>query len=250
MSWYAANWKYRVPVAVDNTAGSTGNVDVTFAVPSDFDLFWLNCNQTDARDVRICDSDGRTLVAYELENFSLANRSLTVELHTLAVTASTMHQVWMYWGYASAVSGATSITPSSPKTGYVELSRPTGRIVQVAPEQPGVVKPRNILTKEANEQVWIWWDFRALLHRRMETYSGSSAYEEIARASLVDIQAATSSQAAMIDTTATRFLDGQVGTLAKAGTSGTDYTAICRVVTTSTRTLEGRALLKVQNVAE
>lgn len=107
------------------------------------------------------------------------------------------------------------------------------------------------MTKASAEQVWVWFDFSPVLHRRVEGYNSDKGFEELADVTLVDVQLAAASQAAMIDATLTRFVEGGiVRMLVKAGASGTDYTAICRVTTTYGQTLEGRALIKVRNVSE
>lgn len=251
MSWYNASWKYRAPLAIDNTAGGAGSADATCALPADWDFFWSTINQTDGRDLRVCDSDGITLLTYDLNGFNLANRALTVEIDNYTLVASATRQVWIYWGNSGAAAANSVFAPAAPKTAYALVAAPGARLVRVGPQRPGETKPRNVVTKASAEQVYLYFDFSPVLHRRVEQYSSDKGYEELADVTSVDVQTGGASQAAMFDATTTRFLDGGiVRMLVKAGTSGTDYTAICRCTTSYGQTIEGRALIKVRNVAE
>ena len=96
MSWYDNAWLRRQSITVD-TIGGGGTVDITIAVPVDWDQFWNEINQTDGRDIRICDADGRTLLTYNLESFSLATRTLIIEVDAYAAPGLGMCQIWIYW---------------------------------------------------------------------------------------------------------------------------------------------------------
>lgn len=251
MSWYNDTWKYRAPLAIDNTAGGAGAADVTCVVPTDWDVFWDAVNQTDARDVRVCDSNGATLLTYDLSGFNLSNRALTVEIDNYTLVASATRQVWLYWGNAAASTAVSAFAPAAAKSAYALVNAAGARLVRVGPQRPGETKPRNVITKASAEQVWVWFDFSPVLHRRAERYNSDKGFEELADVTLVDVQLSAASQAAMIDATLTRFVEGGiVRMLVKAGASGTDYTAICRCTTSYGQTVEGRALIKVRNVSE
>lgn len=252
MSWYDAAWKYRIPIAMDNTAGATANIDLSMSIPADFDAFWDNV-QSDGDDIRITGADGRTLATYDVESFNATTKTGTLEVDNYACQASTMQQLWLYWGNSSATNAESSVTPSSAVSGYICQETPTGFVVVVQPERQGATQPRNRFQKGSNEQITIWFDFRGMLHQRQKPNEGSVLLEEIDYVSLVQVETGGAAQAAMVDATKTRFVDGFVGMLVKAGSSGTNYTAICRVVTTGgsiARTLEGRAYFAVRNVTE
>lgn len=251
MSWYNDSWKYRAPLAIDNTAGGAGAADITCVVPVDWDFFWDTVNQTDARDVRVCDSDGRTLLTYDLDGFNLGNRALTVEIDNYTLVASATRQVWLYWGNSGAATAVSAFAPAGAKSAYALVNAAGARFIRVGPQRPGETKPRNVVTKASAEQVYLWFDFSPVLHRRADQYNSDKGFEELADVTSVDVQLAAASQAAMFDATATRFLEGGiVRMLVKAGSSGTDYTAICRCTTSYGQTVEGRALVKVRNVSE
>lgn len=252
MSWYDQNYRYRIPIAMDNTAGGGGAADLSMSIPTDLDLFW-DVVQSDGDDIRITGADGRTLATYDIESFSVANRTAIIEIDNYTCIAATMQQLWLYWSYSSASNAESAVTTSSPLSGYICQEVPTGYVVVVQPERQGSTSPRNRFQKGANEQITLWFDFRGMLHRRAKPSKGSLLLEEIDYVSLVQVEVGAAAQAAMVDATKTRFVDGFVGMVVKAGTSGTNYTAICRVVTTGgsvARTLEGRAYFTVRNVTE
>lgn len=249
MSWYSSSYKYRFPVAVDNLAGAAAGFDISFTIPKDLEEFWSTVLST-GYDIRVCTSDGATLAVFQRQSWTYATRTAVIECQNVSLAAASMCQIWLYWGYASASDGAGSFVAASPKTGYLFPAVPRTHIVRAQPERPGDTTPRNKVHKLSAEKVRIWWDFRGLLLTRGLPYNGSRLHEEIDSVILVDVQLATVSQATMIDTSKTRFLDGWVGTWVQAGTSGTTYTAICRIDTNLGRRLEARVLVYVRDVVE
>ena len=55
---------WRRPVAIDNSAGSSGSIDWTLTVPAFDDLFWGNIRSS-AQDLRVTAADGVTLLTFE-----------------------------------------------------------------------------------------------------------------------------------------------------------------------------------------
>lgn len=248
MSWLDPNWKYRLPLAVDNTTWTSGTIDAAISIPNELDDFWAKVQST-GNDVRVCLPDGAKVASYDIDNWNATTRTGTLEINDYLPKGAGTQQFWLYWGNAAAPDSKTAFIPSSAKGGAIELASPGVRIVVVKPERPGELKPATVLGKMASEAVTVWWDFRSVLLNRQRPFSKSNRYEEIDYCNY-DVLANDASQAPMIDTSRTRFFDGGVGTLVKAGTSGSTYTALCRVVTSLGRTLEGRALIKVQNPKE
>ena len=56
MSWYHANSRYRVPIAIDNNGGAA-TIDATLTIPPDFGLFW-NQVSANGHDIKVTDSNG------------------------------------------------------------------------------------------------------------------------------------------------------------------------------------------------
>lgn len=248
MSWLDSAWKYRAAISVDNVGWVSGTIDAALPIPADWEVFWKQVQST-GNDVRVCLSDGALLATYDLDNWNATNRTGTVEINDFLPKGAGTQLFWLYWGNALAGDARTAFVPDSPKPGAIELAVPRSRVVVAKPERPGDTKPATVLSKMSAEAVTVWWDFRSLLHARRDTYNKSSRHEEV-DCTTYDVRLNDGSQASMIDATKTRLLDGAVGTLVKAGTSGQTYTVLCRATTTQGRTLEARALMKVQDPKE
>lgn len=260
MSWYqlgANPWQFRRIISVDNTAGTPGAaIDVTHVLQPDDDEFWNNV-QSSGQDVRVCDTDGRTLLTYDLDSFSTSTRSGTIEVDNWNPPGVKMSALYVYFGNGSASTAVSSFSPSSPKTGYLEIGRPTARIFRVRPERAGDTKARSQFVKGAHESVYVDFDFSAVLERAMVPGRGRMVWEEIAYISSTTVEAAGVDQAAMHVAANDRIVDfGRVRVWVTGGSSGTTYTVVCKIVTArpgqtpSGRTLEARARLYVQNVTE
>ena len=256
MSWIleigaSGQWGYRASLSIDNSGGGAGAFDAAVVIPSDWDSFWDNIDQADARDVRVRRPDGFTAVTkYDFAGLAVATRALTLEIQDAAPAAGMLHY-HLYWGNASAVDAKSAFAPAAALTGYAELGTPGRRYGLVQPELFGNTKPRILWSKAVSEQVFAWFDFAPLLQARRAPFQREVGFEEISYVSLVDVQLAGATQAGMFDVTATRISNGSVvGVLLKAGTTGTQYTVLCRIVTSKGRTIEARALLFVQNFSE
>lgn len=249
MSWYDSSWKYRAAIAVDNLAGGAGTSDVTVTIPPDWDEFWTKVLSTGI-DVRIAAANGRQDLGFERITWTYATKTGVFEIINATVAAAAFNGIWIYWGNSAAADASAPFAPGALLNGYILPASPGVPQVAVLPEIPGATQPRNKVVKKSSEALRIWWDFRALLHRRAGVQAGSRLYEEIQSVDLVDVQLATVSQAGMITTANTRIHDGWVSTWVRGGTSGTTYTAICRIGTSFARVLDARVRVYVKDVAE
>lgn len=249
MSWLSAADPYRMPLAV-GAPEATGNQDVQFAIPADWEAFWSRVTATGA-DIRVTQADGVTALTFGLDSFDRDGKAGTVQIKNVPVVDSKVGVVHIYWGDTDGSMAATSVTLSSPLTAYLEQARPNAqRAVVVAPEAYDDTQPRARMSKGSAVVTTVWWDFREALLERAEPSAGKNLLEEIERLDVVDVLDDSSSQPNMLDVAATRFLDGWVATRLQGGTHNSDYTLLVRVVTTLGRTLEGRALLSVIDVTE
>lgn len=260
MSWYKSGsdvWRFRRVISVENTSGTPGSpIDVEAALAADDDEFWTTI-QADGDDIRVCSGDGRTLVTYDLNGWNHTNRAGTVEVDGWTPPSNKVSALFLYFGNATVAAATTTFTPSSAKSGYIELGAPTQRVVRVAAERPGDTKARHQLTKGANESIYVDFDFSAVLERAFIPGFGRMVWEEIAYISSTTVEVAAADQAAMHVAANDRIVDGgRVRVWVTGGTSGTTYTVVCKIVTSrpgatpANRTLEARARLYVQNVAE
>ena len=111
MSWYNSNWAYRVQVTVLHAKVTADQS--TFPVFLDLSLlpanFHTNCNQTDARDIRITTSDGVTEVPREIVYYTAASDTGEVHFKGDLLTASDV-VFYVYYGNPSASDYATNAT--------------------------------------------------------------------------------------------------------------------------------------------
>jgi hypothetical protein len=260
MGHYDSAWPRRWSITVGNAAGAASG-DVEVVVPADWDGWGVI--QADGDDIRITTADGQTLVAYALSGFNYANRTVTLQIKSAALSNTAgMDLLWVYAGNVAATVGATAVVMVAPLTGYIETGRPSTHIIQAQPERPGATRPRNRIQKTATEQLYVWIRVDGLLERKAEAYQGRTQHEEV-RSAVVAVTLAGVAQAPMIDTTKQRFLERRgrngremwVKAFIQAGTTATDYTiatSLRTVVPTNTayRLLEPRAFLAVESVSE
>jgi len=254
VAWYDSAWQHRAPIAVDLGVGVTPPVDVTIALPDDWDEFWDNVLAS-GNDVRVTDSDGDTLLTYDLDAFDAINRTGAVEVQawTPAVSTAGVAVLWLYWGNPSAADARTAFAPSTPKTGYVETARPSWPTFLAAPEQPGAAKPRQVLQKGSGETVDTWWLLDPVLPRYCRPSRGWHRRGEPAHIGLVGYdagQAATD----IVDPVATRLVEcrGRLWARArvKAGVNGSDYTVELAITGTDGQVRKPRMLLRVVDATD
>lgn len=257
MSWYRDSsgvaHKRRASISVDNTAGSSGSIDVTITVPQDWDIFWSEVNQTDGRDIRVTGADGSTLVGYRLVGFSVSTRTLTIEVDNFVAPAGAMCQLWLYWNNASATSAAIVFVAASPKTGYIEVGAPVAPVYRAASESFKSTRPRNTASKQASETVYISVDVSAFLTGRIQGegfVAGNQRYEEISHVSY-RVLSGGSAQASMVSATRTRFIKGDIVMLyVTGGSDQSGYTVELTVTTTQGQVRMASIWLEVRTVDE
>lgn len=259
VSWYDSNYKYRLAITVDNTAGGAGAADVTISIPYTLELFWSTVLSS-GEDVRVTLGDGVTLATFDLDSFSKANKVGTIEIDNVTLVAACSHVLYLYWGYASATTGVSAFVPAAPKTGYIEQGKPADPVVVVTRQKPGETRSRDVISKIATETVQVWFDFRNVLERRTDPYATHLDYEEISYAVCDVTVNGSSSGASLITVADTRVITtaqggGIVAVLVKGGASGTNYTVEALVTTSKgfsspARVLSGRCTMKVYNVSE
>ena len=147
-SWYQdfANgyqWSYRAAITVD-VGSNTGARDVSISIPATWDYFWETVRSA-GQDVRITAADGVTLIPFDIDTFSATNRTGTIEIdnYTVPGTGSRVYLLWIYWGQASCSTAITPLSISGADTGYIELGRPSTRLVSNPIQRPGTPSPAN-----------------------------------------------------------------------------------------------------------
>lgn len=252
-------WPYRMPIVINNAAGSPTPEDVTFVVPTNWDHFWTTLGQADGDDIALTSADGETEVTWQFNPaLNVGNRAATFEIDN-AVNATTSFPgavLWLYWGNATIASRAGTFVYAASKTAYVLTSSYAYDIRFIwSREAPNVNKARPSFQKTAAESVIVAIAYRGVLSVRPTPYGGGNEDEEPAYVNYA-VYDDTSAQAAMIDATAIRMDNDYIYLIVKAGTTGTEYTLRVTMTTTSksntglARTLEFSATVRVKNPTE
>ncbi len=120
--WYNSSWKYRRKLTLDNT---TSNLGVTSEALTDFPVLVVltssnidySNTQNSGQDLRFTDSNGTTLLSYEIEKWDESGTSYVwVKVPQIDINSSTDY-IYMYYGNsgASDAQSATNVWDSSYK---------------------------------------------------------------------------------------------------------------------------------------
>lgn len=266
MAWLrtsTSTWQNRMDVAVDGSSRAAGSVDVKFSIGPAQACFWGNV-QDDLYDVIITDADGLTLLGWQFTSLDLAAKTVQIEVDNYdQIAANVTGRLYIYWNTLAevVVDPQTPFTLTTELDAYVTSEEPA-QVLTVQRPAPGRTIPQLAALKSAAEELAVWIDPRQLMRSLAGKcdLNGSRLYEEIAYTSIA-IEEAGTPNAGMVDATKTRAQSGMVRVTMKAGTSGTDYTAVLTIGTTSPderatngvgalRIIEQRILLQVQDLQE
>lgn len=250
-------WGYRIPVAVDDEAGTPGATDVTITIPPDFDLFWNNVRSA-GEDIRLVAANGETAVAtWEFDPaFSTSTRTCTIVADAATSGSSGVSILWVYWKRDTVATAAGSFVAGATHSGITIVSSYASDVVfSWSREAPNVNAARPAFQKTADERVVVAIAYRGILAKRVAPYGGGNEDEEPATIDYA-VYDDTSAQAAMVETGSTRIDEQFIYLIVKAGTNGTTYTLRVTMTTTSrsntglNRTLEFSATVRVKNPTE
>lgn len=107
-AWYDTSYSYRTPISVNNSASAGSLTSFPVLVKLESTNFDFTKVQSTGADIRFTDSDGVTLLDYDIEKWDATNKVayLWVEIPTL--TNSSSYQIFIYYGNASASTAANS----------------------------------------------------------------------------------------------------------------------------------------------
>jgi hypothetical protein len=237
MGWYLPNavWRRRASISVDIAGATPVDVDVT--IPRDWDDFW-DVIDSSGLELRAVWYDGTTVLAYSVDNgsggaFDRTNRLGRIRIDGMTVPAVTaVLQIWLYYDSSTTQgSGAVATVMAASRNGYIELGRPAQHRFAHMPQTARSLKPRSIVHKTVNEQVFIWIRLDGALSKRSTPGNRSATHEEALYATMTVQNSSGVDQATMYDTDKIRFVWIARGEMwmrirVKAGTTATFYTAV------------------------
>ncbi len=116
-SWYNSSWTYRRKITFDNSAQAENLTNFpVLAKLSSSNINYSN-TQDSGQDIRFTDSDGTTLLSYEIEKWDETGNSFVwVKVPQIDASSSTDY-IYIYYGNSSATDGqsATSVWDSNFK---------------------------------------------------------------------------------------------------------------------------------------
>lgn len=116
-SWYSTNWLYRRKITFDNASQAENLTDFPVLVKLNSSRINYNNTQNSGQDIRFTDSDGTTLLSYEIEKWDESGESFVwVKVPQIDASSST-DNIYMYYGNSVASDGqtATSVWDSNFK---------------------------------------------------------------------------------------------------------------------------------------
>lgn len=115
-AWYNNGWKYRMQLAFDNSGQSTNLTNFPVMVhltSSNFDFSKADVN---GRDLRFTDSDGTTLINYEVEKWDKAGKDAVMYVKVPQIDASSAtDSIYLYYGgndTTSYIPNSANVWPS------------------------------------------------------------------------------------------------------------------------------------------
>lgn len=119
-NWYNASWQYRKKITLANT---TANLGVTATTLTNFPVlvkltssnFDFSKAQSAGQDIRFTDSDGTTLLSYEIEKWDSVNSQAWVWVKKPSIDTTGNDNIYFYYGNSSAADAqaATSVWNSN-----------------------------------------------------------------------------------------------------------------------------------------
>jgi hypothetical protein len=259
MAWYRTGTTvptFRRSISLDSTAGAAA-ADAAFTIPPTLAEFWSEIDAS-GNELRVCDSDGYTLLTYQLAaGFNATTRTGTIQIDNIAASVAGVRQLWLYYGMDGVSSGAGSFVYSASKSAQVYMGAPLASPppIRWAPQRPADTTPRESRTKAVDEVIWLTFDFGDALQPLLGSGDNQTQFEELADITYAVTEAGVT-QAGMISASSVRVIDGRyVQVLVQGGTDGEDYTVSVLARTTypngqTGRTLDARCLLVVQDVQD
>jgi len=102
-AWYNDSWLYRKELVFNNTASGTNLTDFPVMVKLTSANFNFSQAQSAGQDLRFTDSDGSTLLSYEIEKFDVSGSEAIIWVKVPQIdSASATDSIYVYWGNNAA----------------------------------------------------------------------------------------------------------------------------------------------------
>lgn len=246
MSWFDSAFKYRYPVAVENSTG-VGNYDINIVVSSDFDTFWDNIGSNGFDVIPV--SPFGNLIAFTRSVFNYTNRQLTLSLDSVELANASVNYLYIYFKKSDSIDQSSVVTISSPKAGQIYLGKPRNMIVGPSTFVGGASSPAQSFVMNTLTSAYVWFEFNHFLANRFSPYNDKMSFEDVLSCKVDVVDSGGSSVAGMYNLQKTRFVPGFVGAYIQGsgGSDGNDYQIRISILTTQEQTITLTAQLQIRN---
>lgn len=102
-AWYNTSWLYRKSLVFNNSAQTSNLTDFPALVVLSSSNFTFSEAKTNGEDIRFTDSNGTTLLPYEIETYDSVGQTARIWIKVPQINASSStDSIYMYWGNAAA----------------------------------------------------------------------------------------------------------------------------------------------------
>ena len=108
-SWYNTSWQYRKKLIFDNSTQSENLTNFPVLVKLTSSRFDFTLAQSAGQDIRFADSDGITLLPYEIESYDSSSSTANIWVKVPQVDASSSTDyIYMYYGNSGVADGQSA----------------------------------------------------------------------------------------------------------------------------------------------
>lgn len=248
MTWYNSEYRQRQIVGV-NAFGGTGiaaTIDVEIEVPPEWDTFWESI-RSDFKDVVVTNAKGKKISFGRKSGANFSTRTLILQVDALAINNDdALNILYIYFDYPDETTdSAESVTITSPKNGYVTLSRPHSRIISSRTSQNATDTPIQSFVKGSNDEIHVFFAITSSLAKRITPYNDRDDEEAIDFVQVFSYDDSGTNSAERYVENDTRVGAGYIRASYKGGTDGESYAIAIRMETTLGQIIETRAILRV-----
>jgi hypothetical protein len=248
MTWYNSDYRQRQIVGV-NAFGGTGvaaTIDVEIEVPPEWDTFWESI-RSDFKDVVVTNAKGKKISFARKSGANFSTRTLILQVDAVAINNDdALNILYIYFDYPDETTdSAESVTITSPKNGYITLSRPHSRIISSRTSQNATDTPIQSFVKGSNDEIHVFFAITSSLAKRITPYNDRDDEEALDFVQVFSYDDSGTNSAERYVENDTRVGAGYIRASYKGGTNGDSYAIAIRMETTLGQIIETRAILRV-----
>jgi len=248
MTWYNDEYRQRQIVGVNAFGGSgvPATIDAEIEIPPEWDTFWQSI-RSDFKDVVVTNSKGKKISFARKTGANYSTRTLILQVDGLSIQNDNSLQIlYVYFNNPDETTDSSeAVTITSPKTGYITLSRPHSRIVSSRTSQNATDTPIQSFVKGSNDEIHVFFAITSSLAKRITPYNDRDDEEAVDYVQVFSYDDSGTNSSERYVQNDTRVGAGYIRASYKGGTDGDSYAIAVRMETTLGQNIETRAILRV-----